>query len=246
MVRAWGKTDIGRVRSENQDTYFVELEPDGFTACVVCDGMGGAAAGAVASRIAASAFIEEIRQRAPGEHRDAEFLKELSREAVLAANREVCRAGEENEDYNGMGTTLVAAVGSESDFVITNIGDSRAYLISEAEGCVRLTRDHSLVEDMMMQGDLTREQAKTHPSKNLITRAIGADDAADCDVYYRKMSPGEYILLCSDGLTNMVEEQEILYEVLHGGDKELACERLIALANEHGGRDNITAVLLEI
>lgn len=244
-MRAWGKTDIGKVRSENQDTYYIELS-DGFAACVVCDGMGGAAAGAIASRIAASAFVEEVRAHAPGAERDGEFLKELCRSAVLAANREVCRAAEENPDYEGMGTTLVAAVGSGSDFVITNIGDSRAYLISEAEGVARLTRDHSLVEDMMMQGDLTREQARTHPSKNLITRAIGADDAAECDVYYRKMSPGEHILLCSDGLTNMVEEQEILYEVLRVEDKTLACERLINLANDHGGRDNVTAVLLEI
>lgn len=243
---SYGITDVGKRRAANQDNFIIDKRSSSTLLAVVCDGMGGAAAGAVASRIAASAFIEEIRQRAPGEHRDAEFLKELSKEAVLAANREVCRSAEENPDYNGMGTTLVAAVGSGSDFVITNIGDSRAYLISEAEGCMRLTRDHSLVEDMMMQGDLTREQAKTHPSKNLITRAIGADDAAECDVYYRKMSPGEHILLCSDGLTNMVEEQEILYEVLHGGDKELVCERLVALANEHGGRDNITAVLLEI
>ena len=244
-MRAWGKTDIGRVRAENQDTYFIELDPAGSTVCVVCDGMGGAKAGAVASRIAASAFVEEIRSRAPGAERDADFLKSLAREAVERANREVFERSESGPEYNGMGTTLVAAVGSGNRVVITNIGDSRAYLITE-DGIERLTRDHSLVEDMMMQGDLTVEQARSHPSKNLITRAVGVDETAECDVYYREMHPGEHLLLCSDGLTNMVEEQEILYEVLHGGDKALACERLVGIANDRGGRDNITVVLLEI
>lgn len=244
-VRAWGRTDIGKVRSENQDTYFIELDPAGDTVCVVCDGMGGAKAGATASLIAASAFVEEIRSRAPGVERSAEFLKKLCRDAVETANREVYEKASSDPEFNGMGTTLVAAVGSGDNMVIVNIGDSRAYLITDA-GIERLTRDHSLVEDMMIQGDLTREQARSHPSKNLITRAIGADASAECDVYFRKMRPGEHLLLCSDGLTNMVEEQEILYEVLHGGDKSLACSRLVDIANDRGGRDNITVVLLEI
>ena len=244
-MRAWGKTDVGRVRAENQDTYFIELDPAGGTICVVCDGMGGAKGGATASRIAAGVFAEEIRSRMPGAERDAAFLKNLAKEAVDAANSAVYERSESSPDFNGMGTTLVAAIGSGNRLVITNIGDSRAYLITE-EGIERLTRDHSLVEDMMMQGDLTVEQARTHPSKNLITRAVGVDETAECDVYYREMHPGEHILLCSDGLTNMVEEQEILYEVLHGGDKALACERLVDIANDRGGRDNITVVLLEI
>lgn len=244
-MRAWGKTDIGRVRSENQDTYFIELDPSGDTICVVCDGMGGAKAGATASLIAVSAFAEEVRSHTGGKKRTAEFLGELAKEAVDVANREVYERANSNPDYHGMGTTLVAAIGSGSRMAIVNIGDSRAYLISD-EGIERLTRDHSLVEDMMIQGDLTREQARTHPSKNLITRNIGGDAVVECDVYLREMAPGEHLLLCSDGLSNMVEEQEILYEVLHGGEKSLACERLVNIANERGGRDNITVVLLEI
>ncbi len=244
-MRAWGKTDIGRVRSENQDTYFIEIDRSGDTICVVCDGMGGAKGGATAALIAVSAFAEQVREHTYGGKNGADFLREVAKNAVAAANGEVFRYATEHPEFQGMGTTLVAAIGTAERLAIVNIGDSRAYLITEG-GIERLTRDHSLVEDMMIQGDLTREQARKHPSKNLITRAIGAEESVECDVYIREMSAGEHILLCSDGLSNMVEEQEILYEVLHGGEKSAACERLINIANERGGRDNITAVLLEI
>ncbi len=244
-MQAWGKTDIGKVRTENQDTYFIELDAQGNTVCVVCDGMGGAKGGAVASAIAASSFAEEVRSHLPGGERDAEFLKALARDACERANSDVYERSLASPEYSGMGTTLVAAIASGRRMVITNIGDSRAYLITRG-GIERLTRDHSLVEDMMIQGDITAEQARRHPSRNLITRAVGVDKETECDVYYREMNPGEHILLCSDGLTNMVEEQEMLYEVLHGGDKSLACERLVEIANSRGGRDNITVVLLEI
>lgn len=248
-MRAWGKTDIGLVRSENQDAFCVDLMQDeGVAICVVCDGMGGANAGGVASIIAARAFSDTVRDGITGDM-PSQTAEELVRTAARRANEEVWRHAEANPECDGMGTTLVAAIVREqrdglSRAIIANIGDSRAYLAA-GNGIRRLTRDHSIVEDLITSGSLTREQAKTHPEKNVITRALGTLGEVECDIYRQELHHGELLLLCSDGLSNMVEEQEMLYETMHGGERENACRRLIDIANSRGGRDNITAVLYE-
>ncbi|MDR1117245.1 MAG: Stp1/IreP family PP2C-type Ser/Thr phosphatase [Oscillospiraceae bacterium] len=242
---AWGKTDTGLMRKLNQDAFFIDLiGEDRAAVCVVCDGMGGAAAGEIASSLGAAAFVEGIKERIkPGLNKKE--LQQIAQEAAGEANREVYEKSMSDEACGGMGTTLVAVVVADENAVVLNIGDSRAYEISGG-GIVKLTTDHSVVEDMIRKGDITPLEAKKHPRKNLITRAIGTDSEVQSDVYNVKVKQGSYILLCSDGLTNMVEEQEILYEVMHSPEKEAVCQRLIDLANSRGGRDNITVVLIEL
>ena len=144
-----------------------------------------------------------------------------------------------------MGTTMVAVLVVEGTAYLLNIGDSRAYHIN-ADGIARLTRDHSVVEDMVARGDITPEQARTHPRKNLITRALGAEAAIRADLYERQLKSGDLLLLCSDGLSNIVTDQELLYEALHGGEAGGCCQRLLDIALSRGAPDNVTAVLFQI
>lgn len=244
-MKAWGKTDTGLVRLENQDAYFIDiLYEDNIALCVVCDGMGGARAGGLASSIAAETFVQSVKERLRL-NMSSKYIEAIAAESVASANMQVYEKSVSDSECAGMGTTLVAVITDRKEAVIANVGDSRAYAIDE-NSIEQITRDHSVVEDLLSKGDLTREEAKTHPRKNLITRALGTENTVECDIFCRKVKQGDYILLCSDGLTNLVEEQEILYEVLHGGQKESVCDRLIDIANERGGKDNITVVLLEI
>ncbi len=242
---AWGHSDVGRVRKENQDTYaFSVSNSKKLDFAVVCDGMGGAAAGNIASRIALEEFKTQILD-ADSKCTSQEQMKQILDAAVLSANRAVYEYATKDKKLHGMGTTLVAVVASGAKIGIINVGDSRAYKISD-EGIIRITRDHSLVEDMVLMGELTEKQAQEHPGKNLITRAVGTDSNVTGDVYFPEIKKGEYILLCSDGLSNLVTEHEMLYEVLYGGKHSHCCKRLIDIANSRGGYDNITAVLLSI
>ncbi|MGI6577628.1 MAG: Stp1/IreP family PP2C-type Ser/Thr phosphatase [Eubacteriales bacterium] len=244
-MKAWGKTDTGLVRLENQDAYYIDLlYQDNIALCVVCDGMGGAKAGGLASSLAAETFVQSVKDRLRI-NMSSKYIETVAEESVANANMQLYDKSVSDSECAGMGTTLVAVIICGEEAVFVNVGDSRAYAIDE-NSIERITRDHSVVEDLLLKGDLTREEAKTHPRKNLITRALGTEKTVNCDIFNRKVKQGDYILLCSDGLTNLVEEQEILYEVLHGGQKELACDRLIDIANERGGKDNITVVLLEI
>ena len=242
-MEIWAMTDIGLVRKENQDAYAVSQEtPTGHTIVVVCDGMGGSAGGKLASTIAVETFVRELQKVLTAEM-TAEQLKEASSYAVALANGAVGQAAEENLEYRNMGTTLVSAVTCGEDVVLTNVGDSRAYHISEG-GIRRITKDHSLVERMVDQGEITAEEARYHPSRNLITRALGLDTDAQCDKYLGPLGAGEYILLCTDGLSGTVTDQEMLFEVIHGGENATCLERLLAIAKRQGAPDNVTAVLM--
>ena len=149
------------------------------------------------------------------------------------------------EEFSGMGTTLVAALVAGKQAYIVNIGDSRAYCIT-SDGIDQLTVDHSLVQMMIQRGELTPEQAKTYPGKNLITRAVGTETAVTADIFHRKMESGQHLLLCTDGLTNLMDDLEILFEVVHGADKSSACQRLLDIAKNRGAPDNVTCVLVQI
>ena len=241
LMQVWGLTDTGLVRKENQDAYAAD-QVDGHTVCVVCDGMGGAAGGQEASHIAVATFMEAVRRTLRPEM-TPEQLRELSACAVAQANRAVREAAAASEERRNMGTTLVSAVSYDGGVVITNVGDSRAYHIT-AEGNTRVTKDHSLVESMVDRGDITAEEARRHPNRNLITRALGPDVSADSDGYICPMAPGDYLLLCTDGLVDTVTDQEMLFEVIHGEGPDSCLDRLLAISKSRGASDNVTAVLM--
>lgn len=242
---AWGMTDKGVSRQQNQDSFHLEVYHESDQAvCVICDGMGGARAGNVASELAVGVFVEEMRLALkPGMSQRS--MRAALRSAVRAANDKVYDKSRPGSEFAGMGTTLVGCIATPDQAVVANVGDSRAYIIDK-EGIERITRDHSLVEDLLARGELSREEAKNHPSRNLITRALGTDKDVHCDIYVLDLRPGDYLLLCSDGLTNTLEDQEILYEVLHGGDPAMCCRRLADMANGRGGPDNITIILVTV
>lgn len=243
-MKIWGITDTGLVRKDNQDSYGIdERTASGHTVCVVCDGMGGAAAGQVASRIAVETYLERIRASLqPG--MTPEQIREASSMAVSISNKAIRDYAAEHEDCIGMGTTLVAVVAADGHAVISNVGDSRAYRVTP-DGIFRITKDHSLVESMVDRGDITAEEARRHPNRNLITRALGPEATADCDGYMTELRPGEYILLCTDGLVDTVTDQEMLFEIIHGSDPNTCLQRLLSIAKAHGAPDNVTAVLLQ-
>lgn len=238
-MQVWGVTDRGAVRQQNQDAYAAKVLEDGRAIALVCDGMGGARAGNVASTMAVELFMEEFLK--PGQEGPVE---EQMGHAAAVANQAVFQRSSTDPECAGMGTTMVAALAGATEAVILNEGDSRAYHIN-SEGIVLVTRDHSLVEDLVERGELTREQARTHPHKNLITRALGVEPDLMADCFRQPLSEGDYLLLCSDGLSNVVNEQEMLYEVVHGGAQEQCCQRLLNIALSRGAPDNVTVVLMQ-
>ena len=240
-MNVWGITHRGVVREQNQDAFAFEYLSDGRIIALVCDGMGGARAGNIASTMAVDIFMDEFLHGEPAMN---EMPQQRMERAASLANAQVFHRSATDRECSGMGTTLVAAFVDQDGAVILNEGDSRAYYITE-EGIVRVTRDHSLVEDLVQRGDLTRDQARVHPHKNLITRALGAESRLRADGFYQEMGKNDYLLLCSDGLSNVVTEQEILYEVIHGGSAEDCCQRLLEIALKRGAPDNVTVVLIQ-
>ena len=241
-MQSWGLTDPGCVRKQNQDAYRIEQLDRHTLLCVVCDGMGGAKSGNVASTLAAEVFAEEIRRSwKPGMESDR--IDQMLRSAVKLANFTVFDQAAQFEEFSGMGTTLVAALIHNNRATLVNVGDSRAYGIDRG-GIRLLTRDHSLVQMMVDRGDLTPEMAKSYPGKNLITRAIGTEPVVMCDLYHWEVGKGDYLLLCSDGLSNLMDDQEILFEVVHGVNKQHCCQRLLSIAQNRGAPDNVTSVLV--
>ena len=242
-MNIWGITDVGAVRNQNQDSYHIELLAEDMALGIVCDGMGGAKAGNVASQLAVETFLETAKAQPPEQWRNEP--EALLHFAAEQANGAVHFRANVDADCRGMGTTMVAALVVGDRAYILNIGDSRCYLV-QPEGISRITRDHSLVEDLVARGQITPEQARQHPQKNLITRALGAESRLRADLFRQPMEHGDALLLCSDGLSNMVSDQELLYEVLHGGPAEDCCRRLLDIALSRGAPDNVTAVLLQM
>ena len=243
-MQSWGLTDPGCVRKQNQDAFRIEQLDRGTLLCVVCDGMGGAKSGNVASSLAVEVFVEEIRRNwVPGMASDR--IDQMLKSAVKLANFTVFDQAAQIEEFSGMGTTLVAALVREKKATLVNVGDSRIYGI-DRDGIRLLTKDHSLVQMMVDRGDLTPEAAKSYPGKNLITRAIGTEPMVICDIYHHEISKGDYLLLCSDGLSNVMDDQEILFEVAHGVNKQHCCQRLLSIAKNRGAPDNVTSVLVMV
>ena len=242
-MNIWGITDVGAVRNQNQDSYHIELLAEDMALGIVCDGMGGAKAGNVASQLAVETFLETAKAQPPEQWRNEP--EALLHFAAEQANGAVHFRANVDADCRGMGTTMVAALVVGDRAYILNIGDSRCYLV-RPEGITKVTRDHSAVEERVARGQIPPEQARQHPQKNLITRALGAESRLRADLFRQPMEHGDALLLCSDGLSNMVSDQELLYEVLHGGPAEDCCRRLLDIALSRGAPDNVTAVLLQM
>ncbi|MBQ3252050.1 MAG: Stp1/IreP family PP2C-type Ser/Thr phosphatase [Oscillospiraceae bacterium] len=243
-MQYWGITHPGCARTQNQDAYHVEYLNKNTLLCVVCDGMGGAKSGNVASTLAVDVFVQEIK-RTWRSDMDMEQLDQMLSSAVKLANFTVFEQAQEFEEFSGMGTTLVAALISAKQAILVNVGDSRAYSITTGD-IEQLTTDHSLVQMMIQRGELTPERAKNYPGKNLITRAIGTETIVNCDIFHRRLNPDQCVLLCTDGLSNLLDDQELLFEVVHGADKESACQRLLDIAIGRGAPDNVTCVLVQV
>lgn len=243
-MQYWGMTDPGCVREQNQDTFQMEQLGRDVVLCIVCDGMGGAKSGNVASSLAVEVFVDEIRRTWVDDMEQAE-IDQMLQGAVKLANFTVYDQGKQFEEFSGMGTTLVAALVKNQEATVVNVGDSRAYRINE-NGIKKITVDHSLVEMMVLRGELTPEEARTYPGKNYITRAVGTEAITESDMFHLDLERGDYVLLCSDGLTNVIDEQEILFEVVHGEKKEHCCEQLIEIAKTRGAPDNVTCVLVQL
>ena len=243
-MQYWGLTDPGCTRSQNQDAYQMEMLDKHTLLCVICDGMGGAKSGNVASTLAIDVFTQEVKRTYQSGMSDKE-LDWMLRNAVKLANFTVYDQAKQFEEFDGMGTTLVAALIRGKTATIVNVGDSRGYYIDE-DGIRQVTTDHSLVQMMVSRGELTAEQAKTYPGKNFITRAIGTEAVAECDIFTCKLKKKACIFLCTDGLTNLLDEQEILFEVAHEEDKEQCCQRLLDIVKRRGAPDNVTSILVEI
>jgi serine/threonine protein phosphatase PrpC len=239
-MRVEGKTDAGLVRKTNQDDFACGVF-DGGAWTVVCDGMGGASGGSVASGRAVKLISDRLREGCPGT-RDLGRIKQLLTGALEEANADVYRAAQDDPQLKGMGTTVVACIAAGPNAYIVHAGDSRAYIVT-ADGMVPLTRDHSIVQEMLESGKLSPEEAQTHPQKNIITRALGVDETLDIDFCETTFSDGAYLVVCTDGLTNLVSDADIAATVRAEGLG--AAQKLVDMANTGGGVDNITVVVIE-
>lgn len=239
MLKTFSITDIGKRRKLNQDSVFTSEMPIGNlpNVFIVADGMGGHNAGDYASKYTVETIVAEIERS---------FEKNPDRileKAIEQANEHIRAKAREDETLSGMGTTVVAASCLGKYVKVANVGDSRLYIINDE--ITQITRDHSLVEEMVRMGGIDREAARIHPDKNIITRAVGASDKVEVDFFDVELKKGDIILMCSDGLTNMLEDEEI--RMIVNGQRDLVekAEQLVKAANNNGGKDNISVILIE-
>lgn len=243
-------SDVGRKRSANEDSYFADEELNLF---VVADGMGGHAAGEVASKIAVEAIQDFIRFT--NNDKDItwpyEFDESLSmagnrlKTAIQSAHAKVLEATSQKKEFQGMATTVVSLLVQDGKAQVAHVGDSRAYLV-RGDRLIQLTSDHSWVNEQLRTGAISSQQARNHPYRNIVTRALGGPNPVDVDVSEEPMQDGDIILLCSDGLNTMITDEDILNIVSRNKeDIEAACQDLIKTANENGGEDNVTAILVK-
>lgn len=240
VLRSFSVTDIGKKRKLNQDFVYVSETSVGNlpNVFVVADGMGGHNAGDYASKCTVETMVREIRgcfEKNP--------IRILGK-AIMAANDQIRRKAKEDNSLYGMGSTVVAATCLGHYLQVANVGDSRLYIINDE--IRQITRDHSLVEEMIRMGGLDRAAARNHPDKNIITRAIGALDTVEIDFFHEELRPGDIVLMCSDGLTNMLEDEEISKIIREYSSLEERAEKLVEAANRNGGKDNIAVILINV
>lgn len=242
MVEVFGLSDVGCIRELNEDCYcicgFGDNSERGF--CILADGMGGHNAGEVASQNAVKLIAEEMNRLL--ESGEKEIPGQLSR-AVSAANTGVYTMASENPIHRGMGTTVVTAFIDDGTAYVANVGDSRAYAVRDDE-IVQITTDHSVVSELVMRGTITKEEARLHPQKNIITRAVGTDKSVRTDIFEYNYSPGDVMIICSDGLSTMLDDSRILEIIKIKKTSEDTVNSLIAAAKDEGGLDNITVICI--
>ena len=243
-MQSWGLTDPGCVRPQNQDAFHMEQLDRNTLLCIVCDGMGGAKSGNIASSLAVDVFVQEIK-RTWTSSMTQEKINQMLHSAVKLANFTVFDQAQQFEEFDGMGTTLVAVLLHHRHATVVHVGDSRAYRVN-ADGIWQMTKDHSLVQMMVERGELTQEMARTYPGKNFITRAIGTEPIVMSDISNLELAKGEFLLLCTDGLSNVLDEQEMLFEIVHGVNRADCCQRLLEIAKNRGAPDNVTSVLMMV
>ena len=240
-MKAFSITDIGEKRKINQDYVFCDTNPVGClpNLFIVADGMGGHNAGDYASRFSVEDFVERVRSYTSGSP------IEVFERAIRETNEALLKKANEKIEYEGMGTTFVVSSYNDNTLYVANIGDSRLYVVNDE--IAQITRDHSLVEEMVRQGKIDKSEARFHPNKNIITRALGVKDTVEPDCFEVATKPGDMILMCSDGLTNMLDDSEIKNIVRDTTDSvESAAKELVNEANRHGGKDNIGVVLVKL
>lgn len=240
-MKVFGKSDIGLVRRSNQDAFYAELLPDGSAWSVVCDGMGGANGGNIASALA----VDKITSRVNASYRigiGARLIEDILLAAIQEANTAIFERSRGSQELRGMGTTVVAAIAADGKAYVAHAGDSRAYLVSQ-NSILQLTTDHSMVQEFVKSGDITQQQARFHPQKNIITRALGVRSTIDIDLCQCDFPQEAMLVLCTDGLTNYVEEDTI-YRLARQLSIEELCTQLIELAKQGGGSDNITVSVI--
>lgn len=238
-MKVLAETDIGLVRKENQDSFKTGKFDDGTVWCVVCDGMGGALGGNVASKMAVDLISQRIENCYNSKMKPSS-IGNLLESAINLANIEIFDAAKENIKYHGMGTTVVAVIANEENIFVSHDGDSRAY-IKTADDLKQITVDHSVVQEMVNRGEITSEEAEHHPIKNYITRALGVENSIAVDYNYLKFNKDDILLVCTDGLSNSLSSQEIS-DMLQEED---CAKKLVDAAVKKGGRDNITAVVIK-
>ncbi len=235
------KTDKGKIRESNQDAYAVGELPGEVAWAVVCDGMGGAAGGNIASALAVKVISDKITSCFNEKMRESS-IKNLLDSAITAANIEVYDMADSHSELYGMGTTVVCAIVRQDTAYIAHAGDSRAYIAGNDE-VKQITTDHSMVQDLVDRGKITAEEAEHHPNKNIITRAVGVDKRIDIDFDQFDLNESETLILCTDGLSNYVSTNELLEDIKDGQYYAFA-DRLVKRANNNGGGDNITVVAI--
>ncbi|MBQ2472801.1 MULTISPECIES: Stp1/IreP family PP2C-type Ser/Thr phosphatase [Lachnospira] len=238
-MKAVAMTDIGKKRKTNQDFVYTSMTPIGIlpNLFIVADGMGGHKAGDTASRFTVETLVKLLKENLT---KDAVSTVE---KAILEVNTLLLEKAKESEDYTGMGTTLCLASIIDDTLLVANVGDSRLYVVDE--DIRQVTRDHSLVEEMVLAGEINKEEARNHERKNVITRAIGGTTTVEPDMFRIDLKKNDRILLCSDGLTNMLEDTEIADIIKDESDINNAAKKLIDKANKNGGLDNISVVIIK-
>ena len=238
-MKAYAITDTGIVRNINQDYIYYSLESIGClpNLFIVADGMGGHKAGDIASRYTVKGIVEKISASAGKEPIS------VINTAIEQVNKEIINKAKESEDFTGMGTTLVVSTIIDGSLKVANVGDSRLYIINN--DIIQITRDHSLVEEMVSMGKLDREAARTHKRKNVITRAIGGEAQVEAEMFSVELKPLDIVLMCSDGLSNMIEDSEIYKIVKNSANLQEAVLTLVNTANHNGGKDNISVILIQ-
>lgn len=245
-MKIFGITDKGKVRKENQDSYIIErCDKRKCAVIAICDGMGGAKAGDLASQLACKAFVSGVFESLISPKYYTESTERTLKLSCADANGVVFESSGFDPNYDGMGTTLVGGIITRRKAHIVNVGDSRAYHLSK-DGIRQITRDHSYVNELIAMGAIKPEEAATHPQKNIITRALGVERRVESDYYATDLKRGDCILLCSDGLSNMVKDEEI-YSVYKANSKpEQICRTLLGMTLERGAKDNVSVLAVVI